>query len=86
MTRCGLMLVIVYVKEAWLGVVPRNINNIMKNTSSSGAYPELVDCGDYNDLPNPSTPWALWLASAAFGALSVICTIIATQPTENLLP
>ena len=55
----------------------------MKNTSRNKTigYPELIDAGDFNDIPEsyPSDFTASWLIAAVVGASVVVISIIATQ-------
>ena len=36
---------------------------------------ELIDVGDYNDVPTDGTLWAAWLIAATLGASSVLFAI-----------
>lgn len=49
---------------------------------------DLLDAGDFNDVPRQldNRVFICWFFAACFGALSVICTIIATQPVTHLMP
>lgn len=49
--------------------------NIMKNTMSNssrsnGAYPELIDCGDYHDAPVPVSHGSGFLVSWVLAAVA----------------
>ena len=64
------------------GRTPKSKINIMKNTSSNKTigYPELLDAGDFNDIPesNPSDFTASWLIAAVVGASLVVISTLAT--------